>query len=90
MDFGVGFFTFQSFDESVGVNGRMQYCPMLKQSHEEMSPCGGCPEEERSWGKGLLERSAEAREGYIPKQGKQYSHLEWVLFQATALAVTNL
>lgn len=44
----LGFFTFQSFDESVSVKGRMQYCPTLKQPHEEKAPCGGCPEEEWS------------------------------------------
>lgn len=36
-------------------------------------------------GKGLLEGSAEAREG----SNSHNSLLEWVLFQATALAVTN-
>lgn len=50
------FFTFQSFDESVGVNGRMQYCPILKEPHEEMAPCGGCPEEEWSWGESFVGR----------------------------------
>lgn len=60
----VGFFSFQSLDQVVGVNGRMHYRPVLKEPHEETAPWGGCLEEEWSWGECFVGRgSAEAREG---------------------------